>query len=410
MSSISKLQNYVSNALECTRFRLIRKEQDFDDESVVFHPEMAHQIFGEQESVFGYRDLQIDVCFAAGSLDIYFNVKYSEKVDDVSPDGGVKADDVEKALAELVEDGCYYTNLEEYKKIVEVKTAGFKPFGNKVDEFKLNPGICGQEERTFEVYVSDINDKDFLKYHSRLESLSFWFIDAFSRVEHDPLWLFFIVYEKYSDGNETRYATAGYFTVYQYYSYPQFIRPRISQILVLPPFQKLGIASWLIETTVNKYFLSMSNVADITYEEPTDIIQHIRSVVDAKHCMTLPAFAKDKLLSGFSKEMLKEAKEKYKINPKQCRVIYEILRLSAIDTKNETDYRNYRVEVKKRLNLNNSKHQRALVRLQKRGVDVSAALSLLPTLEDRIEQLNAEYQQVEQVYHQVLKKLKLARD
>ncbi|XP_053695779.1 histone acetyltransferase type B catalytic subunit [Sabethes cyaneus] len=409
MSSISKLQNYVTNALECTRFRLIRKEEDFDDESIMFHPEMAHQVFGEQESIFGYRDLQIDVGFAAGSLDIYFNIKYSQKIDDVSPDG-VKADDVEKALAELVEDGCYYTNLEEYKKIIKVKAEAFKPFGTKVDEFKINPGICGPKERTFEVYVSDINDKDFLKYHARLESLSFWFIDAFSRVEHDPLWLFFIVYEKYSDGGETRYATAGYFTVYQYYSYPQFIRPRISQILVLPPFQKLGIASRLIETTVNKYFLAKSNVADITYEEPTDIVQHIRSVIDAKHCMTLPAFAKDKLITGFSKEMLKEAKEKYKINPKQCRVIYEILRLSVVDKKNETDYRNYRVEVKKRLNLNSSKHQRALTRLQKRGVDVSAALSLLPTLEDRIEQLHAEYMQVEQVYHQVLKKLKIARE
>ncbi|XP_058822676.1 histone acetyltransferase type B catalytic subunit [Topomyia yanbarensis] len=406
MTAIAKLQNFVSNAVESTRFRLIRNEKDFDDESVAFHPEMAHQIFGEQECIFGYRDLAIDICFAAGPMDIYFNVKYSMKVDDVGSDG-VKADDVEKALAELVEDGCYYTNLEEYKKVITAKMKTFTPFGEKVDEFQVNSGFSGLQARTFQVYMTDINDKDFLNFHSRLETLSFWFIDAFSRVEHDPLWMFFTVYEKYEEDGEVRYATAGYFTVYQYYSYPQNIRPRVSQILILPPFQKLGIASWLIETTIHNYFVPKDNVADITYEEPTEVIQHIRSIADAKRCMTLPSFSKEHLLTGFSKDMLREAKEKFKINPKQCRVVYEILRLSVTNTKNDADYRNYRVEVKKRLNLNNSKHQRDLLRLQKRGVDVSAALSILPSLEDRIEQLNAEYLQVEKFYHQVLKKLKL---
>lgn len=410
MTAISSLQNFVTDALECTQFRLIRDDADFEDESVAFHPEMAHQIFGEQESIFGYRDLQIDVCFAASSLDIYFNIKYSKKVDEVCSEG-VKPDDVEKALAEIVEDGCYYTNLEEYKKVVKAKTESFKPFGEKVDEFQISSGTADDGTRTFEVYVSDVNDKEFLKFHSRLESFSFWFIDAFSRVEHDPLWLFFMVYEKYSNNNnETRYATAGYFTVYQYFSYPQFIRPRVSQILVLPPFQKLGIASRLIEETVFKYFVPKENVADITYEQPTDIVQHIRSVSDAKRCMTLPSFAKEHLLAGFSKSMLRDAKEKFKINPKQCRVIYEILRLGVTDLKNETEYRKYRVEVKKRLNLNDSKNRRELMRLQKKGVDVSGAFSILPSLEDRIEQLHAAYKEVEKVYHQVLKKINSIRE
>lgn len=80
MTAISSLQNFVTDALDCTRFRLVRDEQDIEDESIAFHPDMAHQIFGEQESIFGYRDLQIDVCFVASSLDIYFNIKYSKKV------------------------------------------------------------------------------------------------------------------------------------------------------------------------------------------------------------------------------------------------------------------------------------------------------------------------------------------
>lgn len=57
-----------------------------------------------------------------------------------------------------------------------------------------------------------------------------------------------ISYEKYttSDG-KTHYATVGYSTIYLYYAYPAHVRPRISQMLVLPPFQRLGIGSKFIE-------------------------------------------------------------------------------------------------------------------------------------------------------------------
>lgn len=59
---------------------------------------------------------------------------------------------------------------------------------------------------------------------------------------------YFDSYEKYtsSEGN-VMYATCGYATIYLYYAYPDNIRPRISQMLVLPPFQKLGIGTKLIK-------------------------------------------------------------------------------------------------------------------------------------------------------------------
>lgn len=55
-------------------------------------------------------------------------------------------------------------------------------------------------------------------------------------------------YEKYeaSEGG-LRYATAAYATVYRYYAYPNHIRPRISQVLTLPPFCKLGICAHLLQ-------------------------------------------------------------------------------------------------------------------------------------------------------------------
>lgn len=41
---------------------------------------MAHQVYGETENIFGYKDLNINVYYSAGPLDIYYDVKYSKKV------------------------------------------------------------------------------------------------------------------------------------------------------------------------------------------------------------------------------------------------------------------------------------------------------------------------------------------
>uniref|UniRef100_A0A182JIJ8 Histone acetyltransferase type B catalytic subunit n=1 Tax=Anopheles atroparvus TaxID=41427 RepID=A0A182JIJ8_ANOAO len=419
MSNLSNLKGFVSCALDCTRFRLVRDEADTENEDLAFKPEMAHQIFGESESIFGYRDLRVDVMASAGALDLFFDISYSKKVDELHAEG-LKADDVEKALAAIVEDGCYYTSLDEFKRVLASKSDSFQPFGTKVDEFRypaVGAGKGGEssqtDQRTFEVYVSSATDAEYMKFHSRLEMFSFWFIDGFSRVEIDPFWMFFTVYERYEADNnneaatEPRYATVGYLAAYKYYSYPNKVRPRISQILILPPFQKLGIATRLIEHTTYEYFSKLDNVADITFEEPIEAIQHIRSVIDARRCKMLPAFTKDKLLAGFSKEMLEQARKHHLINAKQCRVVYEILRLGASDLDNEEQYRAYRIEVKKRLNMNYSKHRRDLARAKKRGVDVTAALCGLPSVAERIESLNAEYKEVEEIYGLVLQKLLL---
>lgn len=61
------------------------------------------------------------------------------------------------------------------------------------------------------------------------------------------------------------YAVAGYTTVYEYYAYPANIRPRISQMLVLPPFQRLGLGAEMLDTIYNHY-KSNTKVTDITGE------------------------------------------------------------------------------------------------------------------------------------------------
>lgn len=162
-------------------------------------------------------------------------------------------------------------------------------------------------------------------------------------------------------------------------------------MLILPPFQGQGIGAQIIETIYNK-FNRNDKVVDITVEDPSDDFRRVRNFVDAKLCMFLPEFAPEKLKGGFTKDMIEAAKKKYKINPKQCRIVYEILRLKATNTNDPEDYKAYRLCVKKRLNVPHHKQKEDLKKMEKRGVDVTTTAATIPSTEERINQLKDEYE------------------
>ncbi|XP_055317994.1 histone acetyltransferase type B catalytic subunit [Sitodiplosis mosellana] len=408
MSFINQLEmkQYLGNALDCVEFKLIRNRSEIDDNTATsFHPEFAHQIFGENECIFGYKDLKIRLFYTAGPLNIYMGLKYTSRIEDIQSDG-LKSDDVTGDISKLLTTGCYYTNIDEFLKKLD-KEESFVPFGEKIFSWDIEQD--NNTRRTFEIYECSVKTPGFLAYHARLQTFLLWFVDAASYIDTtDDQWMFFVAYEKYtstSNGN-TQYATVGYSTVYTYYAYPQNIRPRISQMLVLPPFQSMGIGAQIIETIYNK-FNRDDKVVDITVEDPSDDFRRVRNFVDAKLCYALPEFAPEKLKEGFSKEMIEAAKQKYKINPKQCRIVYEILRLKATNVNDPDEYTAYRLCVKKRLNVPHHKQKEDLKKMEKRGVDVTTTAATIPSTEERICQLKEEYEAHEEEYYRIINRLKL---
>lgn len=61
-------------------FISVRSQKDIEDEDTSFGPEMCHQVFGENENIFGYQDLQIHLYYSAGSLLTYLGIEYTDKV------------------------------------------------------------------------------------------------------------------------------------------------------------------------------------------------------------------------------------------------------------------------------------------------------------------------------------------
>jgi len=246
----------------------------------------------------------------------------------------------------------------------------------------------------------------FKDYHERLQTFVLWYIDAASFIDlDDDKWKFYLIYEKYKCDDRYLYATVGFSTVYHYYAYPTLTRPRISQMLILPPFQKRGLGGELLQTIYNQY-IADNTVLDITVEDPSEEFIRLRDYLDTKNCMKLQSFQPHKLHEGFLDEMAQESKLKLKLNKKQSRRIYEILRLKVTDRENQDQYRAYRLDVKKRLNIPFQKQQTDFIKLHQtlRPEELRAAMDLT-SKEQRLEHLDRQYQELEAEYRHVLDRL-----
>ncbi|XP_077300202.1 histone acetyltransferase 1 [Arctopsyche grandis] len=396
------LAHLVVDANDVLHFKLVRAVEDIEDDEKAFGPDMSHQVFGENENIFGYTDLNIRLYYTAASLQTYLGITYSDKIDPVHFDG-VKPDNIADKISPMLAPN-YHTNIDDFVKSL-MKDDDFVPYGDLIHSFSIDNfnGV----DRKFEVYFCETKTPNFLNFHTRLQTFLLWYVDAASFIDiEDDQWTFFILYEQYNtcDGNR-RWAVAGMSTVYRYYAWPFHTRPRISQALVLPPFQRNGLGAQLLQA-IYSHYVSFNSVIDITVEDPSDDFQRLRDYVDAQNCETLPAFNPKILFDGYNKDMATQAQSKFKINNKQARRVYEILRLRHTDTTDVQQYKMFRLDVKNRLNAPFQKKKNDMKKLQKvlKPEEYAATLSTFG-VEETFQRLNVQYQSLETHYKKVIDRL-----
>ncbi|KAL6265399.1 hypothetical protein P5V15_002196 [Pogonomyrmex californicus] len=408
-STTTRLKRLVANSNEVLELRLIRDLDDLHSKEAVFKPEMTYQVFGDREIIFGYLDLSVQLFYSAGCLETYLGMTYTEKINPKYE--GVQADPVLTQIAPKLAPDVHYSLTNFTNALVKDET--FTPYGELIHSFSINDeGTM----RQFVVYKADMSYKGFREYHQRIQTFLLWYIDAALFIDlDDEQWQYFNLFEKYTTSvGATRYATIGFATVYRYYAYPQHIRPRIAQFLILPPFRRIGLGKHLLQAIYREY-IGRREVKDITVESPSEVFQRLRNYVDALNCSSLPSFAPQRLQQGFDNEMITEARNKLKINKKQARIVYEILRLQATNVANVDEYRAYRIDVKKRLNIPFKRKQNEELKIE-RALKNSAEKSTytngngLPSDEQRKEILEKEYRLLEEEYKIVIKRLENASE
>ena len=309
------------------------------------------------------------------------------------------------------------TDPEEFdQRIQNFDYQSFTPPGKLYNTYTL-------DGKTYEIWYAPLIDEACKEIIRNVQILILFFIEGGSIIDVDDeiwtnrRWDVYFLYEKTA---EYHYTLTGYTTVYRYWfnppvnplltppptppvsgfspelvnsQYPDNTpdtlpsRARISQFLILPPYQSLGHGGLLYDNIVT-HLLAQSHIREITIEDPSEAFENLRDLRDLTRlhkngtlkALSLPAILKNP-------KLLETHRIKNKMPNRQFRRIVEIDLLSRIDAKKEPQQEKaFRLFVKERI--------------YKQNRDVLAQLDRL----ERIDKLDETYVHLADDYLGVLNK------
>ncbi|KAJ3776136.1 acyl-CoA N-acyltransferase [Lentinula raphanica] len=421
------MSDWTTDSNECLSISLVRSAEDKEslkeDESYdEFHPAFTYPIFGEEEKIYGYKDLTIDLKFASGSLSQYLSVKWSDKLQSVDT-----VDNVDGTIREFLAEGIE-TDEDAFQALVEKDATSFKPSGEMIYSYtrsttKGKGKSLGTEQLdpededavVYEVYHNTWNTPGFREYHRKMQIFILLYIEAGSYInEEEEGWEFVVLYEKRKrrgTPNQTTYHFMGYSSLYNFYYFPEKVRLRLSQFVILGPYQRSGHGSELYRS-IYQYVLSQPHIGELTVEDPAEAFEDLRDKNDLKMLLSTKQFMEEgfgqdtyshgggrvgkvgRALKGPSKGKMgppvdkgwaEKWRLKLKIAGRQFQRLVEMLIQMHLDPLDARGARAYRLQVKERLYRFNFE---VLAQMEK---------------EERLEKLEETFQSVREDYDRILK-------
>lgn len=276
-----------------------------------FHPRFTYPVFGDSEEIFGYQKLAINLQYHASDMRPNVSVTYSKKFTAV---GETEATDVDAILHGFLPEVAF-----QKKKDFETATKSLSE--NWTPPGELNAAFTAHE-KAFEIWKGSLADPAVKQLVKRIQPLVPLFIEGGTQIDVDDedvdRWIVFFLYQKKTaanDANGCPYLFAGYCTVYRFVHLrlptpPQSpseadlekqtlsqdfdlsqlpCRSRISQFIILPPFQRQGLGPRLYSTIFQEYIKHPQTV-EITVEDPNEAFDDLRDIVDLHYLRQQPAF------------------------------------------------------------------------------------------------------------------------
>ncbi|KAI1304317.1 histone acetyltransferase type B catalytic subunit [Xylaria venustula] len=327
---------WTANANEALTISLVRPLASSIEKVSSFNPKFTYSIFGEDEHIFGYKGLKIRLQYDARNLRPHLSISSSKKFNSV---GEVEAVDVREVLKEYLPGVAFQTRSEYETAIRDVQDA-WTPPGTLVKTIEKNG-------ETYEIWRGSLADPAVKQLIRRIQIMVLFFIEGGSYVgldndgKDDPdyslaRWSVFLVYKKEEvPGTEKQeYLFQGFSTVYDFWMYQQLSQPsatrednapiqpkrndswelpqgdldlanlprraRISQFVILPPYQGKGVGSLLYDTIFELYMADTST-KEITVEDPNEDFDKLRDICDLKYLRkNVTEFAALTINSGIS--------------------------------------------------------------------------------------------------------------
>ncbi|CAH2069713.1 unnamed protein product [Thlaspi arvense] len=335
-------------ANECIKIYLVSSKEEVDSPEIPsVNPVDLSDFFGGDGKIYGYQGLKINVWINCISLHSYADVTYQSTT---NGDKGIT--DLKSALQNIFAE-TIVANKDEFLQtfstekgfIRNMVSDGEVIHSGAIDGSSINAQVAPSDLQVLRMKIGSPNAG---LLYSRLVPLVLLFVDGSNPIDvTDPDWHLYLLIQKKEEKEEPSYRIVGFSAIYKFYRYPDRLRMRLSQILVLPSFQGKGFGSYLVEV-VNKVAVA-EYIYDLTVEEPSEKFQHIRTCIDINRLRAFDPIkpAIDSAIQTFTKGKLskkaqiprftpplnaiEKVRETLKINKKQFLKCWEVLIYLALD-------------------------------------------------------------------------------
>ncbi|KAM0665408.1 hypothetical protein ACQRIT_006263 [Beauveria bassiana] len=373
MAALTDLEDWLADSNTALNISLVAPTASGLQSLSTFNPSFTYPIFGEDEKIFGYKDLKINLRYRANDMRPHVQMSYSSKF---APIGETEPMDVMGMLKEDAQlPDIAFGKAADFESNSKNLGDDWKPPGELHSSFKGTDG-------TYEIWKGTLADPAIKQMNNRVQLLVPLFIEGGSYIGQTPdsdssetempdadRWTVFLLYRKQpssADPEKSSYVFIGYSTVYRFFYFqppptppaspnhdwelPQGdmdlaqlpCRTRLSQFLILPPFQGSGHGARLYRSIFEHYH-KHAQTHEFTVENPNEAFDELRDACDLKFLRTVPEFAALRLDPGVAVgkkglipqlikggENLEVIRAKTKIAPRQFARVLEMHIMSQL--------------------------------------------------------------------------------
>ena len=253
-NNLNEEETCQTQANKTIYFKIINNEQDFDkfqnmDIENCFQPTYTYELFSN-EIIHGYKGLKVLISLSPKTFFAHIAIKFSQKLK--------MNDNIEEIFANhfkeryTTDKNIFITQLKKEEDIISPK------------------GKLIFEKENRKIYNINILEDDFITESYSMQALCTFFIDAASFIPIETnFWGYFLVIENDEEkNNNKKWHTIGFSSYKNFHIELEKYYTMISQFLILPPYQRKGAGSFLLENLYRYLFKEDKSCLEITTEDP----------------------------------------------------------------------------------------------------------------------------------------------